>query len=332
MTDDLSRAVTVHRGDAGDLIFDERMLPVGPPGPHDLLVAVGAASVNPVDSKVARDSPDPRVLGFDASGEVLAVGEAVTLFRPGDAVFYAGTLRRPGSHQTLQLVDERIVGHRPAGMTVEDAAAMPLTSITAWEALFDKLKLSADAAGTLLMMGAAGGVGSVLVQLVHALLPGVRVIATASRESSRAWLADLGVDTVVDHAGDLVGQVRALAPGGVDWIVSPHSQGRIPDYAAMLRPFGEIVGLDRGPIEVTALKPLSASWHWEFMFTRADPSGPTDLAHHRILESVAALAAEGRLRTPRTETVDDATPATLAAAYQRVAAAGVAGKLVIRMR
>ncbi len=192
-------------------------LPRPVPGPRDLLVEVRAVSVNPVDVKV-RGGGDPdgtRVLGFDAAGVVVEVGEDVTLFAPGDEVWYAGDILRPGTNAELHAVDERIVGRKPRTLSFAEAAALPLTAITAWEGLFDKLRLTEASTGTLLVVGASGGVGSMVLQLAEALLPGVRVIATSSTEESEAWVRGLGAEATVNHrAGDLRGQVQDLRKPG----------------------------------------------------------------------------------------------------------------------
>ena len=200
-------------------------LPIPTPGPRDLLVRVEAVSVNPVDTKVRR-GVDPagelKVLGYDAAGVVVGVGPEVTRFRVGDEVYYAGSIGRPGTNPQFHLVDERITGHKPATLDFAEAAALPLTTITAWEALFDRFRLAKDSTGTLLVMGAAGGVGSVLVQLARALT-GVTVIGTASRAESQQWVTELGAHHAVDHHGDLVAAVREVAPDGVDYIFTPRT-------------------------------------------------------------------------------------------------------------
>jgi NADPH:quinone reductase and related Zn-dependent oxidoreductases len=215
--------------------------------PHDLRVAVEAVSVNPVDFKVAESLEEPRVLGFDGAGTVTDVGSEVTLFAPGDEVFYAGSIDRPGTNQRLHTVDERIVGAKPRSLSFADAASLPLTTITAWECLFDRLELTRESAGTLLVIGASGGVGSMVLQLAQALLPGVTVVATASDEERARWARELGAEHTVNHHGDLESQVLALAPSGVDWIFTAHSQGQLETYARIVRPFGHIVAIDDGP-------------------------------------------------------------------------------------
>ncbi|MGP5049135.1 alcohol dehydrogenase catalytic domain-containing protein [Glutamicibacter ardleyensis] len=198
-------------------------------GPHDLLVAVEAVSVNPVDMKVRLGTPADgfKVLGFDAAGTVQEVGSAVTLFAPGDEVYYAGSIDRPGTNQRLHLVDERITGRKPATLSFAEAAALPLTAITAWETLFDRLQLTEQSTGTLLVVGATGGVGSIMLALAEVLLPQVTVIATASDDERAAWARDLGAENTVNHHEDLATQVLTLAPHGVDWLFTAHSEGQL---------------------------------------------------------------------------------------------------------
>lgn len=300
-------------------------------GPHDLLVDVEAVSVNPVDVKV-RASGDPgdfRVLGFDAAGRVLAVGSAVTLFAPGDEVMYAGSIDRPGTNQRHHVVDERIVGPKPATWTFADSASLPLVSITAWEALADRLALTGTSTGTLLVVGATGGVGSAMLQLAEALLPGVTVIATASDATRADWVRGLGAEHVVDHRGDLAAQVRAIAPGGVDWLFTAHSEGQIPLYAEVVAPFGHIVAIDDGPRDVSPLKSKSITWHWELMFTRPLFATSDMIEQHRLLARVAALADEGRLVPTVAERLAPISAATLREAHALIETGRTAGKVVL---
>ncbi|GAA2228750.1 hypothetical protein GCM10009851_11520 [Herbiconiux moechotypicola] len=229
----------------------EREVPLPKIGPHDLLVEVHAVSVNPVDVKqrAHAGSGGFRVLGYDAAGVVVAAGSSVTLFEPGDHVYYAGALNRPGSNAHYQAVDERIVGRKPASLDWADAAALPLTTLTAYEALFDKLHLTETSEGTLLIVGAAGGVGSIMIQLVKVLAPRVRVIGTASRPESQQWVRSLGADAVVDHGGDLAAHVLEAAPDGVDWIFTSASAkpGAVASYVRIAKPFGQIVAIDARP-------------------------------------------------------------------------------------
>lgn len=301
--------------------------------PHDLLVEVAAVSVNPVDVKRrASFRPDgaPLVLGFDAVGTVREVGPAVTLFAPGDRVFHAGTIDRPGTNAALHVVDERIVGHAPASLSDADAAALPLTSITAWEMLVDRLRLTEASTGTLLVVGATGGVGSMVLQLAEALLPGIRTIATASRPEGVDWVTSLGADAVVDHHGDLRAQVREAAPDGLDAVITAHSAGQVPLYADLLRPFGSVVAIDDpGTLDVVPLKAKSIAWHWELMFTRPVQQTPDLVEQHHLLDRVASLVDDGRLRTTATTRLSGLTPETLREAHRLVESGRTIGKVVI---
>ncbi|NEE03894.1 zinc-binding alcohol dehydrogenase family protein [Phytoactinopolyspora halotolerans] len=301
------------------------------PGPHDLLVEVQAVSVNPVDVKLrAGASADGfRVLGFDAAGTVRDVGANVTLFRPGDEVFYAGSIDRPGTNQQLHLVDERIVGPKPTAVSFADAASLPLTAITAWESLFDRFGLTSQSSGTLLVAGATGGVGSVMLQLAEALLPGVRVVATASDAERERWVRELGAEEVVNHHADLAAQVLDVAPDGVDWLFTAHSEGQIETYAQIVRPFGQIVAIDDGPRDVSALKPKSIAWHWELMFTRPLYQTPDMIEQHHLLNQVSRLLDDGRLRPTTTRTLTPITPETLREAHQQIEEGRVVGKIVL---
>ena len=307
-------------------------VPVPELRPRDALIAVEAVSVNPVDTKV-RDSMDageaPRILGYDGAGVVREVGSEVQGFAVGDAVWWAGDITRPGSNAELQAVDERVLAPRPTTLSAAEAAALPLTAITAWESLFDHLALGADSTGTLLVLGAAGGVGSILLQLAATRLPGVRLVATASRPRSREWVQDLGADTVVDHH-DLVAATRAVAPDGVDWIFSPHSAGNEAAFAELLRPLGHLVGIDAPETgDLAALKPKSIAWHWQFMFCRSMFETPDMAVQGEMLREVAALVDAGAVRTTVSETIEDFSAAGLRRAHQAVLDGHMVGKVVV---
>jgi zinc-binding alcohol dehydrogenase family protein len=303
------------------------------PGAHDLLIAVRAVSVNPVDVKVRGGSEPgsrPRVLGFDASGVVVAVGDSVTRFAAGDEVFYAGAIDRQGSNAEFQAVDERLVGRKPRSLSHAEAAALPLTALTAWESLFDKLRIDENATGTLLVVGGAGGVGSVAIQLARILRPGVRIVATASRAESAAWVTGLGAHAVVDHHADIVPQVLAIAPRGVEWILSTNSVGRIPDLVAMSRPFGQIVAIDDPEVvDVAPLKSKALSWHWEFMFARSLHRAEDVERQHDILTEIARLVDSGELRTTATTVLHPIDAAHLREAHALVESGRVIGKVVV---
>jgi zinc-binding alcohol dehydrogenase family protein len=309
-------------------------LPVPVPERRDLLVRVEAVSVNPVDVKV-RASVDaggePRVLGYDAAGVVVAVGSDVGLFGVGDAVYYAGSMARPGSNARFQAVDERIVGHKPRTLSFAQAAALPLTTITAWETLFDRFRLGPDSGGTILVLAAAGGVGSMVVQLARALTR-LTVIGTGSRPESRTWALDLGAHHVVDHH-DLVGAVRFVAPDGVDYVFSPHTAGSIAAFAELLRPEGAITAIDDPPpLDLLPLKAKSITFHWEYMFTRSLYETHDMVAQHNLLDRVGELVDDGTLRTTMTTELGPIDAATLRRAHEMVEGGRMVGKVVVAGR
>ncbi len=268
------------------------------------------------------------MLGFDAAGTVEAVGSAVTTLAPGDEVFYAGDVSRPGSNAELQAVDERIVAERPGTLSFAEAAALPLTSITAYEALFDRLRLTDASTGTLLILGAAGGVGSIMVQLAK-LLTSVTVIGTASRGASRDWVSGLGADAVIDHH-DLVNECGRAAPDGIDYVFSPHTAGNIESFAEIMNPFGEIVAIDEPEgLELLPLKTKSIAFHWEFMFTRSLLETPDMIEQKHLLARVAALVDDGRIRSTVTERIADFSAAGIRQAHELVESGRMTGKVVV---
>ncbi|GGI46010.1 NADPH:quinone reductase [Agromyces flavus] len=312
--------------------FADVELPLPELRPRDVLVEVAAVSVNPVDLKTrgrrAADAP-PVVLGYDAAGTVVAVGPEVTLFAPGDEVFHAGVINRPGTNAEYHAVDERLVGRKPANLSMADAAAMPLTTITAWESLFDRLRLTAESEGTLLAVAAAGGVGSILIQLATTLT-GVTVIGTASRPESQEWVRDMGAQHVVDHHGDLAAAVRAIAPDGIDHVFTPSTVGRLPVYADLLRPFGQVVAIDEDPdMDPVVLKSKSIALLWESMFTRGVFETPDMIRQHELLDEAAALFESGRLRTTLTRETAGIDAAGLREAHALVASGRSIGKVVL---
>lgn len=275
-------------------------LDVPEPGPNDLLVEVRGISVNPVDVKLrTRVEPEggPRILGFDAAGIVTAVGSDVRRFRPGDEVFYAGDITRPGSNAEYQLVDERIVGRKPASLGFADAAGIPLTAITAWEILFDNLGLrEGEGAGdALLVVGGAGGVGSILIQLAKRLT-GLHVIATASRPETKAWVEKLGADRVVTHRNPLDEEMDAL--GVVPrYVASLTNTGEHFDsIVKLIAPRGQIALIDDpGTLDILPLKPKALAVSWEFMFTRSMFQTADMEVQHELLNRVADLLDDGAL-------------------------------------
>lgn len=277
-------------------------LPDPVPGPRDLLVEVRAVSVNPVDWKVRlRAEPEDgyNVLGFDAAGVVRAIGAEVELFRPGDEVWYAGNIGRPGTNAELHLVDERIVGNKPAALSFTEAAALPLTTITAWEVLFDcfDLEEGAGEGDGLLVVGGAGGVGSIMIQLAKQLTR-LHVTATASRPETEAWCRDMGADAIIDHRSAMAPQLDALGRRPRYVASLTNTQTHFPALVELIRPRGEIAFID--DLEGVAsgmLKPKSLSLHCEGMFTRSSWQTDDMIEQHRLLDRVAALVEEGRIRT-----------------------------------
>jgi NADPH:quinone reductase len=301
-------------------------VPVPEPGPRDVLVRVSAVSVNPVDTKV-RPGPSGRILGYDAAGTVVAAGQAVSRFAEGDEVYYAGDISRPGSNAELQLVDERIVGRKPATLPFADAAALPLTTITAWETLFDHLGATAESEGDFLIVGAPGGVGSILTQLARTQTR-MRVIGTAGRAESARWVKQMGAHETVDHH-DLAAEVKRLAPKGVDWIFTSYSRGQIPVYAQVLRPFGHVVAIDDEHEDVYPLKSKSITWHWEFMFARSSHQAADMDAQGTLLNRAAGLLDQGVLRSTVTRRIEGITAETLTEAHRLVESSGGMGKVVL---
>ncbi|TWB15344.1 zinc-binding alcohol dehydrogenase family protein [Nitrospirillum amazonense] len=310
---------------------------------RDLLVRVEAISVNPVDTKVRRNAAPvegaARILGWDAVGTVVATGPEVTLFKAGDAVYYAGALERPGTNAEFHLVDERLVGPKPASLTTAEAAALPLTSITAWEMLFDRMgvaRLPAGAgndgtAGVLLIVGGAGGVGSIATQLARQLTA-LTVIATASRPETRAWSLAMGAHHVIDHRQPLEPQVRAIAPGGATHVMSlTATEQHFPAIAALMAPQGKLALIDdpAQPVDITLLKRKSISLHWEFMYTRSMFQTPDMIAQHELLGEVSRLVDAGVLRTTMTQDLGPINAANLRRAHAVVESGTVRGKLVL---
>lgn len=312
-------------------------LPDPQPGPRDLLVEVRAVSVNPVDVKiragVAPEAGQAKVIGWDAAGVVRAVGADVTLFQPGDKVWYAGSLTRAGTNSELHVVDERIVGHMPKSLDFAHAAALPLTSITAWELLFDRLRVPEGGEQTgrsLLVIGAAGGVGSILVQLARRLT-GLTVIGTASRPETAQWVSDLGAHHVIDHTKPLSEELARIGVGMVDHIASlTHTDAHFPQIVEAIKPQGSVALIDDPDlIDFRQLKRKSVSLHWEFMFTRSMFDTPDQIAQHELLERVAALIDAGTLRTTFGDHFGKIDAANLKRAHALVESNRARGKIVL---
>ena len=326
---------------AGPIASPDSLMDLEAPKPvangRDVLVQLRAVSVNPVDTKVrASVAPiqAPRVLGWDAAGVVIGVGPHVTLFEVGDEVFYAGAIDRPGSNAEFQLVDERIVGRKPKSLDFAGAAALPLTSITAWELLFDRLKVQmgkpADA-GAILILGGAGGVGSILIQLARRLT-GLTVIATASRPESKAWAQEMGAHHVIDHSRPLAEQTLAIVPEGVAHAVAlTHSAQHFEELVKLIRPQGQLALIDdpATPLPINWLKTKSISLHWEFMFTRAMFETSDMIAQHRLLNEVADLVDAGVLKTTMRQRLGPMSAASLKQAHALIESAATIGKIVL---
>ena len=304
---------------------------------HDLLVEVRAVSVNPVDTKI-RKSATPedgawKVLGWDATGIVKAVGPDVTLVQPGDRVWYAGSIARAGSNSELQLVDERIVGHMPASLDFGPAAALPLTSLTAWEMLFDRLEVPQGEAGkgkTLLVIGAAGGVGSILVQLARQLTQ-VTVIGTASRPETREWALQHGAHHVIDHGKPLAEEIAGAGLAAPDYVISlTNTEHHFDQIVELIAPQGKF-GLidDPAPIDVRKFKRKAVSLHWELMFTRS-LFNTADMAQQNvILNRIAELVDAGTIRTTVNENFGTINAENLKRAHALIESNRAQGKIVL---
>jgi len=304
------------------------------PGPQDLLVAIEAISVNPVDMKLRHgvQPQGPRILGWDGAGTVEAVGADVTLFRPGDRVWFAGDITRPGSYAEYTLVDERITGNAPTSLSSAEAAALPLTTITAWELLFDRLRIPENGGDgqSLLVIGAGGGVGSILVQLA-AKLTRLSVIATASRPETKAWVADLGAHHVIDHTQPLQPQLADAGFPLVDHVISlTHTDQYYAQIVDLLKPQGQFALIDDpATLDAMPLKRKSISLHHEFMFTRSMYRAADMVKQHGLLERVSQLIDAGTLKTTLGENVGRIDAANLRRAHALIQGHRAKGKLVL---
>lgn len=308
------------------------------PAGRDLLVEVKAVAVNPVDYKSRAPRPHvesaPKILGWDVAGMVKAVGPDVKLFKPGDAVYYAGSRTRPGGNSELHLVDERIVGRKPRNLRFADAAALPLTTLTAWEGLFDRLGISktgADGGKSVLIIGGAGGVGSIAVQLARRLAR-LRVIATASRPESIKWVRDLGANEVVDHTKDLAPQLAALGRGEVDYILCCNSTDHhFPGFAPIIAPQGKICAIvgTQKPVDLAPLMQKSVTFVWELMFTRPMFQTADMSRQHEILDETATLVEAGTLETTAATRLSPINAENLKKAHALLEGGHVVGKIVL---
>ncbi|WP_207427971.1 zinc-binding alcohol dehydrogenase family protein [Pedobacter sp. SYSU D00535] len=305
----------------------------------DILVKVEAISVNPVDYKIRKSSlkdkqqDTPKVIGWDAVGTVEATGNEVTLFKKGDRVFYAGDLTRDGSNQEYQLVDERIVGLAPKNISMEQAAAMPLTSLTAWEMFFDHLQLSKekDAGKSILIIGGAGGVGSVAIQLAKKLL-GLNVIATASRAVTMEWCKKMGADHVVNH-NNLIGEIKNIGFEQVDYIVDFVDLNQYWEpIVDLIKPQGKVgcISDPTEPVKLNQLKRKSVSFYWELMFTRSMYQTEDMIEQHNILNNIAQLLDDGILQPTLHTTLEGLTAENMKEAHRLLESGKTVGKVVVK--
>lgn len=306
---------------------------------RDLLVKIHAIAVNPVDTKVRKPKEKieetPKILGWDAAGEVVEVGADVTLFKVGDLVYYAGDITRSGCNAEYQLIDERIVGHKPNILNFEEAAALPLTSVTAWESLFDRLGIDEDFSKNkhkrLLIIGGAGGVGSIAIQLASKVA-GLQVIATASRPETIDWVKKLGTNHVISHRLDLIAQLKELEISNVDYILCCNDTGAyFHTMAELIAPQGKICSIveTESPVDLGLLKNKSVTFVWEMMFTRAMYKTSDVIVQHQILDRVATLIDAGTLKTTVNEVKSPINATNLRAAHAQLEAGATIGKIVL---
>lgn len=302
---------------------------------HDILVEVKAVSVNPVDFKIRQAMPaadgEYKVIGWDATGVVKSVGENVSLFKPGDKVWYAGDITRSGSNAQFQLVDERIVGHMPSSLSYGEAAALPLTSITAWELLFDRLNVAKnDSSKSILVIGAAGGVGSIMVQLLKQRTK-LNIIASASRPETISWLEDLGADTIVNHRNPLSEEFAAKNLSEVDYVVSlNNTEQHLPEIEKVIKPQGQFALIDDPEtLNIVPFKNKSVSVHWELMFTRSLFKTDDMQEQHVILNNVATMIDQGQIKTTVGEHLGKINAANLRKAHQHLETQTAKGKVVL---
>ncbi|MEG8238134.1 MULTISPECIES: zinc-binding alcohol dehydrogenase family protein [Acinetobacter] len=303
---------------------------------HDLLVRVQAISVNPVDTKIRKNISAEsgwKVLGWDAVGVVEATGDKVTQFKVGDVVWYAGALNRQGSNSELQLVDERIVGHKPKILGATEAAALPLTAITAWEMLFDRLQVpkTAPANTTILVIGGAGGVGSITIQLLKQLT-NLTIIATASRPETKEWVEQLGADYVLDHREPLALQIKQLGLNAPSYVFSTtQTDQHLADIVELIAPQGHF-GLidDPDQLDIKPFKSKSVSVHWEFMFTRSMFQTEDMEKQSELLNEISKLVDEGKIKTTVTQVLSPINAENLKRVHQQIESGTTKGKIVLQ--
>lgn len=303
---------------------------------HDLLVRVQAVSVNPVDTKIRKnvsaDNNQWKTLGWDAVGVVEAIGDKVSQFKVGDVVWYAGALNRQGSNSELQLVDERIVGHKPKTLEPREAAALPLTAITAWEMLFDRLQVPklAPENTSILVIGGAGGVGSITIQLLKQLT-NLTIITTASRAETKEWVKQLGADYVLDHSQPLTTQIKQLGLNAPLYVFSTtQTDQHLSDIVELIAPQGHF-GLidDPAQLDIKPFKSKSVSVHWEFMFTRSMYQTQDMVKQSELLNEVAELVDAGKIKTTLSQVLSPINAQNLKLAHQQIESGTTKGKIVL---
>jgi zinc-binding alcohol dehydrogenase family protein len=317
-------------------------VPTPEPGGRDLLVRVKAVSVNPVDVKVRSRletvETEPRIIGWDAAGVVERIGSDVSLFKAGDEVYYAGDITRPGCNSQYHLVDERIVGRKPTSLSFEQAAAMPLTTITAWEAIFDRLGVERSAPAkqgqrSILVIGGAGGVGSIAIQLAKKVA-GCKIIATASRDESAQWCRDNGADEIINHHKPFAEEFKRIGTDEVDYILCFNStEMHIQNMADVIRPQGKICTIvetkNSRPVNINLFQSKSVGFMWELMFTRSMYNTPDMQAQHDLLNEAGRFLDEGLLKTTMTENYGPLTAENLRKAHGKIETGSMIGKLVL---
>ncbi|ENY81149.1 zinc-binding alcohol dehydrogenase family protein [Sphingopyxis sp. MC1] len=325
----------------GPIAEDAALVDIELPQPvaagYDILVEVKAVSVNPVDYKVRGSSPPAdgewKVLGWDASGIVREVGPDVTQFQPGDEVYYAGSITRPGTNVEFHLVDARIVGRKPASLDWAEAAALPLTTLTAWEAMFDRLDVAKPvpgAAPAILIIGGAGGVGSIAIQIARQRTD-LTVITTASRAETQEWVKELGAHHVIDHRRPLAAQIAELGIGAPAFVFSTtHTEQHAADIAELIAPQGRFALIDDPrAFDIMLFKRKAVSIHHELMFTRSIYGTPDMHEQGKILDALAVLVDEGKIRTTLTERLSPINAANLKTVHALIESGAAKGKTVL---
>lgn len=308
--------------------------------PHDLLVKVEATSVNPVDVFTRQgqktELKHPKIIGWDAYGTVISVGKETRIFKPGDKVFYAGSYRRPGTDSEYQAVDERIVGHAPQNLSIPEIAAMPLTSLTAWESLFEQMAINLDdqsgnAKKSILIINGAGGVGSIATQLAH--LAGLQVLATAGNDETKKWELDHGVNHVIDYHNDVVTQVHAAGFKDVDYILELSNLNAYwPTILKLIAPLGKVVSTTGSGknLDLQPLKRRMVTFGWEWMYAKSWYQTPNMITQHQILDQVSQLLDEGKLKSTLTKTLNPINAENLRKATALVESKHMIGKVVVQ--